>query len=179
MALRLKLSPCPSARFTAVGSRRGKVAALGAVVAGLALLSAGCGAESHPNEQRPQVATRVSVTVSENAVIVDPQGIGKGPEKDQQIPQNQNHEQPRIDTDKPLDVVFVAANQTQIDSELEVRGPTSAKSGPLLAGSPATFQANLPAGTYVITAADIPSARPAKLIVGDFRASSENDVLLP
>ena len=162
-----------------MGRGRARVAAVGAVVAALVVVAAGCGAESHVNDPRPQVATRVSVTVSEKAVIVDPQGIGKGEERDQQIPQNKDHKQPRIDTDAPLDVVFVAANQTGIDSELEVSGPSSASSGPLLAGSPATFQADLEAGTYVITAADIPSARPGKLVVGDFRASSENDVLLP
>ncbi len=162
-----------------MGRGRAKVAAVGAAVAALVVVAAGCGAESHVNDPRPQVATRVSITVSENAVIVDPQGIGKGEERSQQIPQNKDHPQPRIDTDAPLDVVFVAANQTGIDSELEVSGPSTASSGPLLANSPATFQADLEAGTYVITAADIPSARPAKLVVGDFRASSENDVLLP
>jgi hypothetical protein len=162
-----------------MGRGRAKAGAIGAALAAIAVAASGCGAESHPNDPRPQVATRVSITVSEKAITVDPQGIGMGPERSQQIPQNENAEQPRIDTDKPLDIVFVAANQTGIDSELEVSGPASAKSGPLLANSPATFQANLPAGTYVITAADIPSARPAKLRVGDFRASSENDVLLP
>jgi len=145
----------------------------------LALAATGCGTESHPNEPRPAVATRVSVTISENAITVDPRGIGMGPEQSQQIPQNKGEPQPRIKTDRPLDVVFVAANQTQIDSELEINGPASASSGPLLAGSPASFQTDLPTGTYVITAADIPSARPAKLVVGPYRASSENDVLLP
>jgi hypothetical protein len=149
------------------------------VVALLSLAVAGCGAESHSNEPRPQVATRVSVTVTDKAITVSPQGIGLGPERSQQIPQNQNHAQPPIKTDAPLDVVFVAANQTRTDSVLEVRGPTSTTSGPLLATSPATFQADLEPGTYTITAADIPSARPAKLIVGPYRASSENDVLLP
>jgi hypothetical protein len=162
-----------------MGRGRARVAAVAAAVAVLGVLAAGCGSESHVNDPRPQVATRVSVTISEKAVIVDPQGIGKGEERTQQIPQNKNEKQPRIDTDAPLDVVFVAANQTGIDSELEVSGPSSASSGPLLAGSPATFQADLEAGTYVITATDIPSARPGKLIVGDFRASSQNDVLLP
>jgi hypothetical protein len=163
------------------GHRRSalRAALVGALLAGLALIAAGCGSESHSNEPRPNVATRVSVTISDKAVIVDPRGIGRGPEPSQQIPQNQGHPQPRIDTDGPLAVVFVAANQTTTDSELVVRGPTTARSGPMFAGSPATFQADLPAGTYVITAADIPTARPGKLIVGDFRASSENDVLLP
>ncbi len=173
------VSPALRLNSAAMGRGRARFAASCAVVAALALAAAGCGAETHPNDPRPQVATRVSVTVNDKRVIVDPQGIGMGPEKSQQIPQNQNHAQPRIDTDKPLDVVFVAANQTGTDSELEVTGPTNASSGPLLANSPATFQADLPAGTYVITAADIPTARPAQLVVGDFRASSENDVLLP
>ena len=162
-----------------MGRGRARFAALGVVVGALGLLAAGCGAESHPNEPRPQVATRISVNVTEKAITVDPRGVGKGPERSQQIPQNKDQPQPRIDTDKPLDVVFVAANQTGIDSELEVSGPADASSGPLLANSPATFQADLPAGVYVITAAGIPTARPAKLVVGDFRSSSENDVLLP
>ena len=161
-----------------MGRGRARVAAVGAVVAVAALL-AGCGAETHTNDPRPQVATRVSVVVNEKQVIVDPQGVGLGPERSQQIPQNKDVAQPRIDTDAPLDVVFVAANLTGTDSEIEVRGPTSASSGPLLANSPATFQADLEAGVYVITAANIPGARPAKLRVGGFRTSSENDVLLP
>lgn len=157
-------------------ARRSGAAAL---IATLALTAAGCGAESHPNEPRPQVSTRISITVSEKAVTVDPRGVGLGPEPTQQIPQNRGQSQPPIETDKPLDVVFVAANQTGIDSELELTGPTDARSGPLFANSPVSFQADLPAGVYTITAADIPGARPGKLVVGEYRASSENDVLLP
>jgi hypothetical protein len=149
------------------------------IVGAIAIAAAGCGSESHPNEPRPQVATRVSITLTEKAVTVQPGGIGTGPDRTQQIPQNENDPQPAIRTDAPLDVVFVAANQTGIDSELEVSGPTDASSGPLFANSPGSFQANLPTGTYLIAATDIPSARPAKLVVGPYRASSENDVLLP
>ncbi len=161
-----------------MGRGRAIVGAAG-ILGAIAIAAGGCGSESHTNDPRPQVATRVSVTVTEKAVTVQPGGIGNGPDRTQQIPQNQNHAQPRIKTDAPLDVVFVAANQTGIDSELEVSGPTDASSGPLFANSPGSFQADLPTGTYVITAADIPSARPGKLVVGPFRASSENDVLLP
>lgn len=161
-----------------MGRGRARVGVVG-VIGAIALALGGCGAESHPNEPRPQVATRVSVTISDGAVTVQPAGIGKGPARTQQIPQNQNHPQPPIDTDAPLDVVFVAANQTQTASKLEVIGPKNASSGPVPAGSPGSFQTSLPAGTYVITAPDIPSARPAKLVVGTYRASSENDVLLP
>jgi hypothetical protein len=146
----------------------------------LALLAAGCGAETHPNDPRPQVAIRVSVTITPKAVTVQPLAVGVGPARRQQIPQNQNHPQPPIKGDKrPLTVAIVAANQTRTDSRLEIRGPVDDRSGPILAGSPGTLQTDLPTGTYTISAADIPGARPGKLVVGSFRASSENDVLLP
>jgi hypothetical protein len=146
----------------------------------LALLAAGCGAETHPNDARPQVAIRVNVTITPKAVAVQPLAVGVGPARTQQIPQNQKHAQPAIKGDeRPLTVAIVAANQTATDSRLEIRGPVDARSGPILARSPGTLQTNLPTGTYTIVAADIPGARPGKLVVGNFRASSENDVLLP
>lgn len=147
----------------------------------LALLAlAGCGAESHPNEPRPQSPTRVSVTISDKGVLVQPVEVGIGKEKSQQIPQNQNQPQPQIEGDeRPLDVIFVASNQTTTDSHLELDGPKEATSRPVYANSPGTFQAELPTGTYTISAADIPGAKPAKLVVGPIRTSSENDVLLP
>src|ERR1700752_3971757 len=95
--------------------------ALAAVL--LALVGAGCGATSHPNEPRPAVPTRVSVTIGKSGIIVVPGTIGMGPEKHQQLPQNQNHPQPPIKTQAPLDVVFVAANQTGSNSKLVIRGP--------------------------------------------------------
>ena len=60
-----------------------------------------------------------------------------------------------------------------------MRGPRDASSGPLVANGNGTLQAELPTGTYTLTAADIPAARPAHLVVGPYRASSQNDVLLP
>ncbi len=148
-------------------------------VGALALAVAGCGAESHPNDPRPQVAIRVSVTITPKAITVQPAAIGVGPARTQQIPQNQNHAQPPIRTKAPLTVALVAANQTRFDSHLEIRGPRDASSGLIPANSPGTLQTDLPTGTYVIAAANVPSARPGKLIVGPYRASSKNDVLLP
>ena len=145
----------------------------------LALAAVGCGAESHINNQRPQSPTRVSVTIGEHAVTVQPDAVGLGPDRTQQIPQNQHAGQPPIQTKAPLTVTFVAANLTDFDSHLEVRGPTKASSGPLYANSNGTLQADLPTGSYTISAADIPGATPAKLVVGPYRASSQNDVLLP
>lgn len=159
---------------------RGRARAVACAFGLLALVAAGCGAESHPNDQRPQVATRVSVTITPKAVTVQPLSVGNGPARTQQVPQNQNHAQPGIrDDDTPLTVAIVVANQTRSDSRLEIRGPVDDRSGPILAGSPGTLQTDLPAGTYTIAAADIPGARPGKLVIGPYRASSQNDVLLP
>jgi hypothetical protein len=147
-------------------------------VAVLAL--AGCGTEEHANEARPQPPTRVSVAISEGEVTVEPGRIAIGPEPSQQIPQNVDAEQPRVRGGAPLDVVFVAANLTDVASTLEVRGPKGeATSGPLVANGTISMQAKLPTGVYTVSAADIPAAKAGKLVVGPYRSSSENDVLLP
>jgi hypothetical protein len=145
----------------------------------LALAAAGCGAQSHPNEPRPQVALQVSVTIGPKEITVQPAAIGVGPARTQQIPQNLNHAQPPIRTKAPATVRIVASNQTGTDTRLELRGPRNASSGPIPANSPGTLQADLPTGTYVVAAAGVPGTRIGKLVVGPYRASSENDVLLP
>lgn len=159
--------------------RGGARIAVAGALAGAVLAAAGCGAQSQPNEPRPQVSARVSVSVNDKRVLVQPRRIAFGPERNQQLPQNRNQEQPPIETDAPLDVTIVTANQTGRDLHLELRGPTSASSETVYAGTPGTVQLALPSGTYTIAAAGVPTARPGKLIVGPYRASSENDVLLP
>jgi hypothetical protein len=159
---------------------RGRAKAVVCAFAVSALVAAGCGAESHPNEQRAQVPLRVSVTITPKGITVQPAEIGAGPARTQQIPQNQNQSQPEIKGDKgPLTVSIVIANQTRSDSRLEIRGPRDVSSVAIPAGSPATLQTDLPTGTYVVGAANIPDARLGNLTVGPFRASSQNDVLLP
>ena len=147
---------------------------------GATALFAGCGESRHANDQRPQVSTRVSVTISPTQVIVQPLKIAMGPEKFQQSPQNQNHPQPPLKNSKgPLDVIFVAANQTATDTRLKITGAKDETSEPVFAHSPSSFQIDLPTGTYTIAAVGVPGARPARLKVGSFRASSQNDVLTP
>jgi hypothetical protein len=159
---------------------RAAAASLACALGALALLVAGCGVEEHPNEPRPQPPTRVSVTISEDEVSVQPPRIGIGPEPTQQLPQNQHTTQPSVRSKAPLNVVLVAANLTGADSHLEVRGAgKSLASQPLYANSNVTLQAILPTGVYEVSAADIPKAKPAKLVVGPYRTSSQNDVLLP
>lgn len=151
------------------------LAALGAAALG----AIGCGAESHPNEPRPQSPTRISVTISDNGVVVAPTRVAFGPEPSQQIPQNQNHEQPPRKTDEPLNVVFVIANQSESKARLQIDGPEEKTSEALFANSPGTLQTSLPTGTYTLSASGVPGAPEAKLAVGALRTSSENDVLLP
>ena len=158
---------------------RARVAGGGALAAlVLALVGAGCGAESHPNEPRPAVPIRVSVTIGENGIVVKPSTIAMGPEKHQQLPQNQDHPQPNIKTQAPVAVVFVTANQTGTDSKLVIHGPRNATSAPIIANSPGTFAAELPTGSYTIAAPGV-SGSPATLKIGPYRASSKNDLLLP
>ena len=151
------------------------------VLAALALAGAGCGAQEHVNEPRPQPPTRVSVSIGEDAVGVQPRRIAVGPgSPSEQIPQNAHADQPRVRSREPLSVVFVAANLTDVDSHLEVRGRGKEfTSKPLYRNSNVTLQTILPTGVYTISAADIPAAKPAKLVVGPYRTSSENNVLLP
>ncbi len=158
---------------------RARVAGGGALAALiLGLVGTGCGAESHPNELRPAVPTRVSVTIGKSGIVVQPSSIGMGPEKHQQLPQNQNHPQPDIKTQAPLNVVFVTANQTGKSSKLLIRGPQKTTSPQINANSPGTFAAELPTGSYTVAAAGAKGA-PATLKVGAYRASSKNDLLLP
>ncbi|HEX4753935.1 MAG TPA: hypothetical protein VH268_13645 [Solirubrobacterales bacterium] len=158
---------------------RARVAGGGALAAlTLALVGVGCGAESHPNEPRPAVSTRVSVTIGKGGIVVKPGVIGLGPEKHQQLPQNQDHPQPPIKTKAPLNVVFVTANQTGSDAKLVIRGPHKTTSPQIYADSPGTFSTQLPTGSYTIAASGA-SGAPATLKVGPYRASSKNDLLLP
>jgi hypothetical protein len=162
-----------------MGRGRARAAVAGAIGV-VALAAAGCGAQSHPNDQRPQGPLRVSVTITPKAVTVQPAAIGEGAVRTQQIPQNENHPQPEIKGDDgPLTVAIVIANQTRSEAKLELRGPRDDSSVSIPPGSPTTLQTGLPTGTYVVAAAGVPSARPGKLVVGPYRASSQNDVLLP
>jgi hypothetical protein len=161
-----------------MGPGRARALAAAAVVG--AALFAGCGESRHDNEQRPNVSTRVSVTINPKELIVQPTKVGVEAERTQEIPQNEDHAEPPIKTKKPLDLTIVAANQTATDTELKITGAgKNAESDVVYAHSPGTFGFNLPAGSYTITAVKMPEARPAHLTVGSYRASSQNDVLLP
>jgi len=163
-----------------MGSGKGRTAAAAALaLAALALAAGGCGTEEHPNLPRSQPPTRVSVTITPKQITVQPARIAIGPEPSQQIPQNQHAGEPQVDSRAPVDVVFVAANLTDFDSHLEIRGGKQATSGLLVANGNGSMLTSLPTGVYRIDAADVPGAKPARFSVGTYRTSSQNDVLLP
>src|SRR5918994_855787 len=139
-----------------MGRGRARAAAIAGLVVTVALL-AGCGESRHDNNQRPQLSTRVSVTISPKEVIVQPVKVAMGPEKFQEIPQNQDHPEPPLKNAKgPLDVIFVAANQTPSDIQLKIRGSgKEAESNTVSPRSPGSFQVTPPAGSYTISAAGL------------------------
>ncbi len=157
---------------------RARAAGAGAFIA-CAIAVAGCGASNHPNQPRPAVSARISVTISPTAVIVMPGSVGDGPEESQQIPQNEGQPQPRIKSKKPMAVTIVAANQTGKDTQLLIRGRKKLESETVFARTPATIPASLPTGSYTVVAAGVPGATPGHFTVGPYRASSQNDLLLP
>jgi hypothetical protein len=162
-----------------MGRWRGRAASACALGA-LSLLAAGCGAEEHVSSARPQPPTRVSVAITGHAVMVQPSRIAIGPEPTQQLPQNKHTGQPAVNSRAPLDVALVTANLTRFESHLEVRGPRKqATSGTLVPNGSNTLHVDLPTGVYTLTAADIPRAKPAKLVIGPYRSSSQSDLLLP
>ncbi len=161
------------------GRRRWSASAAACALCALALVSTGCGAEEHPNEPRPQPPTRVSVTVTPRSITVQPPRVAFGPEPTQQIPQNQHAGQPPVRSRAPLDVIFVAANFTPAESKLVVHGPADATSKRLVSSGNVSLLAALPTGAYTVRAANVPGAKPARFVVGPYRSSSKNDVLLP
>jgi hypothetical protein len=162
-----------------MGRWRGRTAAAGALAA-LALTVAGCGAQEHANDPRPQPPTRVSISITNDEITVIPHRIAIGPEPTQQIPQNVHAGQPSVRSNAPLDVVFVAANLTDDASRLQVRGvQTDVSSERLIANGAVTLQTALPTGLYKISAEGIAGVKPATLAVGPYRSSSENNLLLP
>lgn len=129
---------------------------LPAGLVGFALLTAGCGGEDHPNQPRPPVPLEVSAKIGKDQVDVAPREFGAGP------------------------AVFTVSNQTDDVVQLAIDGPTEAVSDPIEAGGVITdFKIPLDEGAYVVTAGTESRARPAELLVGPERPSSQNDLLIP
>jgi hypothetical protein len=147
----------------------------------VALVVAGCGAESHANDPRPPIAAEVTVNVTNTGVQAQPGAVGVKKANSGSIDQNQGHGSPKGDAKAPLVVNFTASNTTNIDTTLEIHGPGGfeKRSGPLVAQGNTMYKVGLPNGHYTIEAADLPGAKPASFFVGPNRISAQNDLLLP
>ena len=130
--------------------------ALPSGLAMLALASAGCGSEDHPNQPRPAVPLEVSAKVDEDKVVVSPSRFGAGL------------------------TVFTISNQTDDIVQLALDGPTEAVSEPIDAGGVSdSFKVPMQEGPYQVSAGAGSSARPTELLIGPKRKSSSNELLLP
>jgi hypothetical protein len=165
-----------------MGRGSAKRAILGAIGSlAVALLVAGCGAESHANNPRPPLASEVTVNVTDTGLQVEPAAVGVKKGNGQAIDQNQGRTEPKADPRAPLIVNFTATNTTNVDTTLEIHGPGGfeKRSGALVAQGNTVYKVGLPNGHYTIEAADLPAAKPASFYVGSARVSAQNDLLLP
>jgi hypothetical protein len=147
----------------------------------VALVIAGCGAESHANDPRPPLAAEVTVNVTGSHIQAEPAAVGVKKGNGEAIDQNQGQKQPKANSKAPLVVNFTATNTTNVDTTLEIHGPGGfeKRSGPLVAQGNGVYKVGLPNGHYTIEAADLPAAKPASFYVGPVRVSAQNDLLLP
>ena len=146
-----------------MGRGRGRSRAWAACVGALALVARrlrrrGARQRTAARSRRPGSASRSR----RSAITVQPPRIAFGPEPTQQIPQNQ-HAAPAADPHQGAARRRLRHRQPDPTStrKLEIRGPKDATSGPLVANGNGTFQTALPTGTYTVSAADIPGAKPA------------------
>lgn len=159
-------------------ARPGLAYALGALA--LALPLAGCGAEEHANDPRPAIPAEVTVSISDEQVSAQPAVVGvTGKDSSQPVSQNTDVDNPSLDSNTDLNVVFTIANLTGTDSRLELQGPKDDSSTLIVGNGTARYEVALPTGEYLISAADIPGAEAARFTVGPDRVSSQNDLLLP
>jgi hypothetical protein len=151
-------------------------------VVAAALLGAGCGPSSHPNDPRPPAPAEITVNIAPTQMQVQPPTAGVTNRTTANLSQNQGVKQPAANPKADVVVHFTISNATSTNTALEIRGPNlgAPKISPeIVANGNATYQVALPTGRYRIDAADIPRAVPAPFIVGPERTSSQQDLLLP
>jgi len=136
----------------------------GAIAAALAvsLVAAGCGDDDFANEPRAPAPITVSAVIAPRAVAVSPQRFGAGP------------------------IRLLASNQTQTSQRLQLRSRRVAPggralvqtTGPINPGGTATLDADVDAGTYVVSVRSSPIS-PAQLVVTRARGSAQDRLLQP
>jgi hypothetical protein len=132
-------------------------AALGAVVAALLLVPAGCGGgKARTNSLRPPLTINVAVKIGDDRVEVSPPKIGAGPAQ------------------------LLVSNQSSASHTLTIDGPRLRQSvGPINPQDTATPKVTVNPGQYTLSADTSSGVKPATLTVGPKRPSAQNQLLLP
>ncbi len=119
-----------------------------------AVVAAGCGAESHPNEPPPPAPLELSAKIDDRNVVVVPDAVGAGL------------------------VNMTISNQSADDVQLAFDGPTNAQSPEIPAGGVGSVQFQLETGDYTVEPS-ISTINPTEMAVGEERPGSQNILLLP
>lgn len=135
--------------------RQGRRAALAGLAALTAVSLTACGSKDFPNDPRAPEAIDVSAKVDSHQVEVSPTRFGSGL------------------------VTFTVANLSDSPIRFTLSGPKDVASGSIQPGSPGYLNVKLPQGDYQATGGQGAQARPAKIVVGPERKSSQNKLLLP
>lgn len=160
--------------FPASGRRWGLAGCI--AVAGLALTTLGCAAETRENLPRPPVPTTVSVYLSEGAVLVTPERIGVPGQRPINLNQNENAQIGQAPQVREATVDFRIANQVGRPVALVIEGPVE-KLSRIPGTGTTSFQLALPTGIYRLAS---PAAEQSALLsVGPSRVSSGTSVLTP
>lgn len=145
-------------------------------LAGLALTTIGCAAETRENLPRPPIPTTVSVYLSEGGVLVTPKRIGVPGQRPINLNQNENAQIGQAPQVRGATVDFRVANQIGRPVALVIEGPIENLSRVPGTGT-TSFQLALPTGIYRLAS---PAAEQSALLsVGPSRVSSGTSVLTP
>jgi hypothetical protein len=133
---------------------------LGAVAIGLLL--AGCGSETdYKNRPRPPSPITITASINDGRVEVSPAKFGAGP------------------------ITLVVTNQTQASRDLVIETDTGSgqagirqQTGPINPLGTASLKADLRQGRYTVRVKS-GEIDPAELVVGEQRASAQNELLQP
>jgi len=136
----------------------------GAVAAALAvtLAATGCGEDDFANGARGPAPIMVSAVITPRGVAISPQRLGSGP------------------------IELLASNQTQTSQRLQLRSrrvepgvrSLAQTTGPISPGGTATLNADVAAGTYVVSVRST-AIEAGQLVVTAARGSAQDRLLQP
>jgi hypothetical protein len=138
-----------------------KAVLVAAFVGVAGLIAAGCGSKAYHNTLRPPAPIVVTAAISPDRVSVSPRTFGAGP------------------------ISLIVTNQTSATQQITLETSKTAagagitqQTGPINPSDTATLKADVPQGTYEVHVQGA-AIKPARIVVGTKRPSSQNDVLLP